>query len=626
MNSLILTALASFGRAFARCFKASGIYAVIDKIYTAFSRSWKNSRIVRAVGSDKRSGSAAKSVTGRILRLPFTFLEFIGSKTGGFLRKRIKTSVICRTAYEYTENFCAINTRFFGIMLLSMSVVYTAAHMVLKGGVSKAALAAAVFGTLISLVNYDLMRFLNPSKLAEFVKCAMGFRKLKFDFFDENAVKGVPRLVIAALVGAVSAAVMSVSPLYGAAIPFGIFGLLLVLSYPITGVFAAVFAAPFVPTMILAGLCIWTFLSLVLHSFFEENFKWRFDGMGVAVMLFLAVLLVSCLFSFARGSSLKVWLMYAVFAGFYFVIVNTVKTRDQAYALLKMFAISGALVALYGVMQYVFGWATADTWIDEEMFESNVTRVYSTLANPNVLGEYLLLVIPVTAIFALKDRWRRVSKWAYIAMFLVTVLCLVLTQSRGCWIGFILAAALFVTFYEGKWWAFFPFLLLLAPMFLPASVIERFASVGNMKDSSTSYRVYIWLGTIGLIKNFWLGGIGMGEDAFHHVYPFFMYNAVVAPHSHNTFLQMIVESGIGGLAVFIALSVVFFMKMHTLHTTGERKSRISTSALALSCGVAAFLAQSMFDYTFYNYRVMAVFFMVLAMGMALKSSVGEETE
>lgn len=626
MNSLILTALYSFGKAFWRCFKSSGIYAVIDKIFNAFSRTWQRSRIVGFIGRDTRNGMAAKSVTGRILRIPFTVLEFIGGKIGGFIRKRVKNSVICRTAYEYTENFCAVNTRFFGVMLLSMSVVYTAAHTVLKGGISIIALAAAVVGAVLALMNYNAMGFLNSSKLADLVKCALGFRELRFDFFEEKAVKGTPRLLVAAVVGAVTGAAMSIAPLYGALVPFAVFGLTLVMIYPIVGAFAAVFAAPFVPTMVLAGLCIWSFLALVLHSFTEENFKWKFDGMGVAVILFLVVLFISSLFSFSGIESMKVWIMYAVFGGFYFVIVNTVKTKEQAYAILKVFAISGAIVALYGVMQYIFGWATADTWIDEEMFESNVTRVYSTLANPNVLGEYLLLIIPLTAVFALKENVKHLSKWAYAAMFVISVLCLVLTQSRGCWIGFILAAALFVTFYEGKWWAFVPFLLLLAPMFLPESVIARFASVGDMKDSSTSYRVYIWLGTIGLIKAFGLGGIGMGEAAFRHVYPFFMYNAVVAPHSHNTFLQMVVESGVGGLAVFIALAVVFFIKMHTLHKTGERKSRVSTTALALSCGIAAFLAQSMFDYTFYNYRVMAVFFMVFAMGMALKNAIGEENE
>ncbi len=44
---------------------------------------------------------------------------------------------------------------------------------------------------------------------------------------------------------------MSVSKLYGLAIPFALFGMVLVMYAPITGVYAAVFLAPFMPTMIL---------------------------------------------------------------------------------------------------------------------------------------------------------------------------------------------------------------------------------------------------------------------------------------------------------------------------------------------------------------------------------------
>ena len=40
--------------------------------------------------------------------------------------------------------------------------------------------------------------------------------------------------------------------------------------------------------------------------------------------------------------------------------------------------------------------------------------------------------------------------------------------------------------------------------------------------------------------------------------------------------------------------------------------------LAIGSGTCGFLLQSMFDYTFYNYRVMAIFFMVMAFGTALK--------
>ena len=42
-------------------------------------------------------------------------------------------------------------------------------------------------------------------------------------------------------------------------------------------------------------------------------------------------------------------------------------------------------------------------------------------------------------------------------------------------------------------------------------------------------------------------------------------------------------------------------------------------ALALGSGVIGFLAQSMFDYTFYNYRVMVSYsLLVLGLGLALK--------
>ena len=140
---------------------------------------------------------------------------------------------------------------------------------------------------------------------------------------------------------------MSVSKLYGLAIPFALFGMVLVMYAPITGVYAAVFLAPFMPTMILAGICLWTALSLVIKSLSDENFKWKFDGVGMCILLLLGVLLISSLASFARMGSLKVWAMYLVFLTFYFVVVNTVKTKEQLYGLFKIFVISGALVALY---------------------------------------------------------------------------------------------------------------------------------------------------------------------------------------------------------------------------------------------------------------------------------------
>ncbi len=60
-----------------------------------------------------------------------------------------------------------------------------------------------------------------------------------------------------------------------------------------------------------------------------------------------------------------------------------------------MLVFAGVAVSMYGVYQYFF-YAPDNTngWIDSDMFYSISKRVYSTLENPNVLAEYLLLVIP----------------------------------------------------------------------------------------------------------------------------------------------------------------------------------------------------------------------------------------
>ncbi len=618
MNSMILSALAACFWKLWGAFKQSRVYLLFWKIYNGITKSWQNSAIMTLLRRHERDGKSQTSAVSRILMSPFTFLEFLQRKTGAFVKAQIDKSCICAWSRRYVQNFMAVNTRFFGVMMLAVFVAYNALSVARGGGFSKISLAAAFLGAVAVLLDYNLMSFLNGSKAVDIVKSAAGFKNLDFDFFDEKYLSGRTRLVLAALAGAAAGAAMVFSPIIGAVLPFAVFGMLLVMYIPVTGVFAAVFAAPFVPTMILAGLCIWTVLSLVIKSLVDSNFKWRREGMGLSIIILLGVLFISSVMSFARMGSLKVWAMYFVFWSFYFVIINTVKTKEQLYGLLKLLVISGALVAVYGIMQYLFGWTTTNAWLDENMFADTGMRVYSTLGNPNVLGEYLILVLPVAAVYMLKYKFKDLGKWAYGAMFIVLALCLVLTQSRGCWIGFMLSAVIFVTFYEGKWWALVPAVLLILPFVVPDSIVQRMMSVGNMGDSSTSYRVYIWMGTLGMLKHFWLGGIGMGEAAFGEVYPFFSYNAIVAPHSHNTFLQLTVEAGVGALAVFLISQIIFIKKMSDAYRLDDKKSLDSSMALALAAGVIGFLAQSMFDYTFYNYRVMAVFVMVLAIGISLK--------
>ena len=597
MNSVIISSLRAFGARIAEWFRSSAIGRAFFYVCAAVSGSWQNSSIMTFLRRDERV-YADKSAAVRAMKCPFTFLDFVKRKIGAFIEENIKTSLLCRWARIYINNFIAVNTRFFGIMLVCAGLTYAALKLAGGHGIVLSGVIAAAAGVLL-----------------DFIKSCAGYKGLDLEAYAENETSGVTRLILAAVIGAVTGAGLGAAGIIAAFVPFALFGLTLVMYAPVTGVFAALFAAPFLPTMALAGLCLWTLLSLVIKSVTKENFRWKFDMVGAGILLLLAVLFVSSALSFSAAGSLKIWALYFVFLTFYFVIINSVENKDQLEGLLKLFVISGALVALYGVAQYLFGWTTANAWIDEEMFEDSTMRVYSTLGNPNVLGEYLLLVLPVAAGWFLKFKAGEWAKWAYLAMLAVLALCLVLTQSRGCWIGFMLSVFVFVTFYNGKLWGLIPIALCIIPFIIPQTMAERFMSIGNMEDSSTSYRVFIWLGTLGMLKHYWLGGIGMGEAAFNEVYPFFSYNAIQAPHSHNLFLQLTVEAGIPALIVFLATMVIFIKKLSLVYNPRERQSAETLMPLAIGSGIIGFLVQSMFDYTFYNYRVMAVFFMIIAAGM-----------
>ena len=135
-----------------------------------------------------------------------------------------------------------------------------------------------------------------------------------------------------------------------------------------------------------------------------------------------------------------------------------------------------------------------------------------------------------------------------------------------------------------------------------------------MTDTSTSYRVSIWMGTLKMLKDYWLTGIGPGTEAFNMIYPAYSYNTISAPHAHNLFLQIICDTGITGITVFLILIVVFIrMNCHAISVETDHTARMLQIGSLSSIG--GFLVQSMTDYSFYNYRVMYLFWAYIALSV-----------
>ena len=594
----------------------SGIYALLRRIYDGISSAWQRSRIVGFFRRETVSSEfLTSSLAGRFFRLPFTALEWLQSHIGTRLAELIEKSIIIRLCNLYLQNFLALNLRFIGAVLVGTGAGLAVGGVLSDGKSGLLNIVLVIAGLVLSIFEGNVTDWLRNSALVRLICRAFGIQS-GFKWYDEELTAGKGRLFIGLAAGLLCGLAGGMaSPIMGAAMIVVLPVFFLLISKPEFGLFCLVFAAPLAPTMAMAGLSLLALFSLVVRSIISPNFKWKYDGLGFLIMIFIAVYLVAGITSFAMVKSLSIWAIYLVFTAAYFLVTNVIKSEKQLNNLLTVFVISGLIVCLYGIAQYIFGWDTAQAWMDEEMFTDIKMRIYSTLENPNVLGEYILLVLPA-AIGLMWTRKDILQKVVYAGVSLIMFVALILTFSRGCWIGLLAAAAIFITFAAGKLWGLALIALPILPAVLPESIINRFTSIGDMQDSSTSYRVYIWMGALAMIRDFWVSGIGMGAKAFTEVYPFYSYNGVVAPHSHNLFLQILVESGIGGIAVFLIIILLFLKKMITGWQLGGKGNVWSVMITAISAGICGFLLQGMFDNCFYNYRVMLVFWYVIGIAVA----------
>lgn len=525
--------------------------------------------------------------------------------------------------------------RHFGIFLLSFGL-YSASVFAVKYYADIAAdtadiilcLAAAAFAVPMMMSSMTLSQIICGSGiLSRLLFSVIGARRENIE--NASGIQG--RAGIAFVFGMVlGIATYAASP---GLILAGIFGLVVlytILIIPESGVLLIIFAAPFMSVLPRPSIMTAVIVVYVTGCYFLKLIRgkrtFRFEPVDGAVALFLVLTLLGGVFTVSVSASLEYALIYGCFTVSYFLIVNLMRTVEWVKRCVAAFICSSAIVSLYGIYQNILGTASTK-WQDVEMFGDLGGRVVSTFENPNVLAEYLIMTIPfAVAVMLTRRGW--LSRGGMFAVCGSAAACLVFTLSRGAWLGFIIGMLVFFLIYSRKTLSvilFGLFAVPLLPFVLPESIVKRFMSIGNLADSSTAYRVNIWRGSLNMIRECFWGGIGTSREAFTIVYPRFTLAGIEsAPHSHNLYLQIIIELGIFGLIVFLA--VIFFMTQYCFSFfAAEKMPGHDYEGMRLICaaglsGTAAILAQGMTDYIWYNYRIFLIFWLVIGLAVAAARS------
>lgn len=623
-NSLIFSFFVHIFTTLKEQYKHSHVKRIVNRILDGLQKSQEQSLILSIVGGESKLNRRWKeSVFYTIAISPIMLLKkllnFCWSKTD----KLFKGSIILKATDKLLSNLFNYSIRSYGCLLLMLFAVEAALWMTFQVNELKF-IAIRAFLLILSfvmvLLDVPVAALFKGSFVYRFVE--KGFADNFVDYDDSKGLRSNNLHVILAL-GAVLGVISHILTLK--LVMMGIAGalaLVLILWRYELGVFLAAGFAALLSTTAMFLIMGVTIFSFACKWVVGKLPKYKATPIDALVVLFFIVLCYSTLTSYFIRDSINVLIVHTLMLAFYFVLTRTINSRYKLYLLVVLLIISASLTSLYGVYQYFGGSATTEAWVDTAMFEDIQSRVGSTFSNPNILGEYLIMMIPL-ALSLLWYRKKLIYKGIFVAMLGLMGICMIFTFSRGAWLGLMLAMVGFFIVRDKRLFALFLIALFILPFALPPSVTNRFTSIGNMEDTSSSYRMSILLGSLRMAQDYWISGVGLGSQGFKAIYPKYSLAAAYAHHAHNIYIQVILEMGVAGALVFM-LIILVFIRAALAHQSKTKDAFLSTVMLAACTGIAGYLVQGLVENIWYNYRVLQTFWVVLAVGLcAIKLAKGE---
>lgn len=274
---------------------------------------------------------------------------------------------------------------------------------------------------------------------------------------------------------------------------------------------------------------------------------------------------------------------YVAYLLLFIVAVNTLYRRRFAWAILLALICSVTFQSIYGLLEslsrggHIFGY--------KKPFWLQIAS--GTFINPNHYASYLAMQIVLILSIALKLKQpvatssRTLLRLVFLFLNSKILLCfsiivlsfvaIVYSRSR---MGLILAGfslLLFLLVYVRKMatrhrglisMAFVSIVLLVMIAAGAGPLRQRFERLGT-DILQKNGRIQVWIDTGRMIRDFPLTGVGSG--AFGEVFP--MYQSVVQSvytYAHNDFLQLIAETGIFSICLFIAACSVVTRRLTAL--------------------------------------------------------------
>jgi O-antigen ligase len=261
------------------------------------------------------------------------------------------------------------------------------------------------------------------------------------------------------------------------------------------------------------------------------------------------------------------------------VVWETTPTRNRLASLLQAYVLGAYVAAAATVHNYAAGEVIQRTY-----GQKAYGRFAATGFDANDLGMLLALAIPM-AWYLASTATSEFQRWLNRAYLVVATVAILLTGSRGAMLATLVALAVvpltLTHIRTGVKVAGLVFMLLAgaaAVRFVPTTSFQRLATTGTeISEGTMSGRLSIWQAGLKVVPRRALQGYGPAGW-----FPAVGFIGTRVRGPHNTYLSILVEEGIVGLLLYLAMFVVILNRMRALPPFERRVGLALLATLAIA--------------------------------------------
>ncbi|HEX2173568.1 MAG TPA: O-antigen ligase family protein, partial [Dehalococcoidia bacterium] len=342
--------------------------------------------------------------------------------------------------------------------------------------------------------------------------------------------------LVAGIAGGVLTA--AVHPLAGFALLIGAgvgLGMLLKLDVALMAFVGTVYLLPFAKIPLRIGVSL-TFLDVILTVLLltwigrvvsRRDAELTGSPVHPMVLIFLGLILTSFMLGVQSMTAdlLRLFLKLLNSILFFFTLTSLIRSRDQFVRVIRWTLWAAAIEAVVALVLYALSPDPAAQILSllrpleypsgpgviRYIAGTETLRAIGTSVDPNVFGGMLVLILPLSIAFVLAKEGP-VRRPFQIVMVGALALALLLTMSRGAWLGAVAGFALIATFRYRRLWVVAA--LAAAVFFLiPQSdqFVERFQAGVQLQDRATQMRLGEYKDALRLIQTYPFLGVGFGS-------------------------------------------------------------------------------------------------------------------